>query len=141
MTALLLIHLALTWALVGLIWTIQIVHYPLFKDVGNEKFIIYHQRHMDLISWVVGPLMLTEIGSAGVLFFLGERSLAFLISLAALGMVWLSTAFTQIPLHQALTSGYDPRAIDRLVRTNWWRTAAWTLRGVCLVVLLMQKFH
>jgi hypothetical protein len=140
MTTMFIIHLAVTAALAGLIWTIQIVHYPLFKEVGNKEFILYHQRHMDLISWLVGPLMLAELASAGLLLFLGERSVLFLSSLAALGLIWASTALIQIPLHQLLTSGHDPRAIDRLVRTNWWRTAAWTLRGACLVLHLIQKF-
>jgi hypothetical protein len=39
MTILLVIHLAVTWALLGLIWTIQVVHYPLFKDVGRDCFV------------------------------------------------------------------------------------------------------
>ena len=41
MMPLLVIHFAVTWALVGLIWTIQAVHYPLLKDVGHEGFIAY----------------------------------------------------------------------------------------------------
>jgi len=34
MIALLVIHLACSCALGGLIWTIQVVHYPLLKQVG-----------------------------------------------------------------------------------------------------------
>ena len=34
MSALLAAHAAATWALVGLIWTVQVVHYPLFALVG-----------------------------------------------------------------------------------------------------------
>jgi len=140
MTTLLIVHLAITWALVGLIWTIQIVHYPLLKNVGPHEFVPYHHRHMALITWVVGPLMLAELGSAGLLLYFGERSLLFGVSLGTLGLAWASTAFSQIPLHQNLASGYHSDTIDRLVRTNWWRTLAWTFRGLCLVVILAQKF-
>jgi len=122
--SLLVIHAAVTWALLGLIWTIQVVHYPLLKNVGQREFIAYHDRHMALITWIVGPLMLAEIGSAGLLFFYGERSALFLFSLAVLALVWVSTAATQIPLHQKLTQGHSPDTIDRLVQTNWWRTGA-----------------
>lgn len=138
---LLVIHAVITWVLVGLIWTIQRVHYPLFKNVGCHEFIAYHERHMALITWVVGPLMLAEVGSAGLLLYFGERSWLFALSLGALGLVWASTALSQIPLHQKLTSGYQPATIDQLVRTNWWRTLAWTVRGLCLVTLLLQKFR
>lgn len=137
MMSLLVVHLAITWALVGLIWIIQVVHYPLLKNVGREEFVTYHARHMWLISWVVGPLMLAEFGSAGLLLYLGERSLLFIISLGALALVWASTAFCQVPLHQELEVGYDAATIDRLVRTNGWRTFGWTVRGICLVMLLI----
>lgn len=141
MITLLVIHLAVTWALVGLIWTIQVVHYPLLKKVGQEEFIAYHDRHMSLIMWLVGPLMLAEVGSAGLLLFLGERSLLFGISLGALAVVWASTAFCQVPLHHQLTHGHDAATIDRLVRTNGWRTVCWTVRGLFLVGLVILKFR
>lgn len=139
MSTWLVIHAAVTWCLVGLIWTIQVVHYPLLKNVGRENFVTYHDRHMALIAWVVGPLMLVEVSSAGLLLLLGERSWVFGISLGALAAVWASTALIQIPLHQRLTRGYDVGAIDRLVSSNWWRTLAWTLRGLCLALLLIHR--
>lgn len=139
MNTLLVVHLAITWALVGLIWTIQVVHYPLLKNVGHQGFVAYHDRHMTLITWVVGPLMLTEVGSAGLLLFLGERSWLFGISLGALALVWISTVFCQVPLHQKLVHGGDPATLDRLVRTNGWRTLGWTLRGLCLAMILIRQ--
>ncbi|MFM9953783.1 MAG: hypothetical protein ACKVVO_06980 [Opitutaceae bacterium] len=141
MITLFVIHLACSCALVGLIWTIQVVHYPLLKQVGPEEFVAYHARHMALITWLVGPLMLAELGTAGWLLFLGERSWFFVVSLAALALAWICTAIFQIPLHQKLASGYDVETIDRLVRTNSWRTLCWTIRGLCLCWLLIQKFH
>ena len=71
MITLFVIHLACSCALVGLIWTMQVVHYPLLKQVGPEEFVAYHARHMALITWLVGPLMLAELGSAAWLLFLG----------------------------------------------------------------------
>lgn len=137
----LVVHLAATWCLVGLIWVIQVVHYPLLKAVGRGEFVAYHERHMALITWVVGPLMLAEIGSAGLLLLLGERSWLFGISLVPLAGVWVSTALLQIPLHQKLTRGYDAATIDRLVSTNGWRTLGWTLRGLCLAMLILPRLH
>jgi hypothetical protein len=40
----------------------------------------------------------------------------------------------QIPLHNQLALGFDLSVHRKLVATNWWRTIAWSLRGVCLLV-------
>ena len=141
MMPLLVIHFAVTWALVGLIWTIQAVHYPLLKDVGQEGFIAYHERHMALITWVVGPLMLAEVSSAALLLYLGQRSVLFGISLGVLALIWGSTWLCLIPLHRKLTHGYDAPTVQRLVRANIWRTVGWTVRGLCLAAILLSRLN
>jgi hypothetical protein len=141
MMPLLVIHSAVTWALVGLIWTIQAVHYPLLRDVGREGFVAYHTRHMKLITRVVGPLMLAEVGSAAFLFHLGERGLLFGISLGAMVLIWCSTWFCQVPLHHRLARGYDAPTIRRLVLSNIWRSVAWTVRGLCVAALLLSRLN
>lgn len=133
---LLLLHAAITWALAGLIWTIQIVHYPLFEQVGEDSFVTFHARHMWLITWVAGPLILAESGSAGLLLFLGERSLLFVISLVPLLAIWASTIIYQVRLHDKLTNGFHLETIRRLAYTNWIRTLGWTLRAMCLLAAL-----
>ncbi|MEI6535995.1 MAG: hypothetical protein WCN98_11680 [Verrucomicrobiaceae bacterium] len=127
-------HFAATWALVGLIWTIQLVHYPLFAQVGRETFVAYHQRHTRQMTWIVAPLMLIELLTAAWLVIAGSREPWLLASLVPLAFNWLSTWRIQIPLHDKLAKGFDAKAHQRLVATNWWRTAAWSLRGVCLLM-------
>ncbi|HAQ67789.1 MAG TPA: hypothetical protein DCR70_08695 [Phycisphaerales bacterium] len=129
------LHYAATWALVGLIWTIQIIHYPLFGQVGREQFISYHQRHTRLITLVVGPLMLAELGTAVLLVLTGTRDPWFIASLPLLASIWISTWMVQIPLHNTLANGFDAKAHHRLVTTNWWRTAAWSARGICIMMM------
>jgi hypothetical protein len=126
------IHQAATWALVGLIWTIQLVHYPLFARVGEQGFVAYHQEHTRRITWVVAPLMFAELMTAVGLMFWGAREPWLLGSLVLLGFNWVSTALVQIPLHNQLAQGFDAEVHRRLVATNGWRTMAWSLRGVCL---------
>ncbi|MFZ4597187.1 MAG: hypothetical protein ACOYNN_00945 [Terrimicrobiaceae bacterium] len=134
MNTLLVIHVAATWALVGLIWTVQLVHYPLFSQVGREAFPTYHRRHAQQITWVVAPLMFAELLTAGLLILSGWLNPWFLASLPFLAFNWASTWFTQIPLHNRLKAGFDSQIHRRLVTTNWCRTAAWTLRGAFLLV-------
>jgi hypothetical protein len=128
-----LMHGAVTWALVGLIWVVQLVIYPQFGSVGRAEFVTYHADYTRRISWVVGPLMLAEIGSAGWIWSNGERGIWFLISLGLLAVNWISTALIQVPLHRKLDRGFEPEAHRALVRTNWLRTAAWTGRGLLAV--------
>lgn len=49
--------------------------------------------------------------------------------LALVAVIWLSTALLQVPCHELLCVGFDPAVHQRLVWTNWIRTAAWSLRG------------
>ncbi len=41
-------HITATLYMTGLIWFVQIVHYPLFARVGNAEFSAYEQRHTAL---------------------------------------------------------------------------------------------
>jgi hypothetical protein len=133
MSALLAAHAAATWALVGLIWTVQVVHYPLFASVGGEEFRRYHARHTRQITWVVAPLMAVELVTALLLLARGEREPWLVASVAPLAFNWLATWRVQIPLHNQLAAGFDADAHRRLVTSNWGRTAAWSLRGGCVL--------
>lgn len=133
MSALLALHAAATWALVGLIWTVQVVHYPLFAQVGAETFRSYHARHTRQITWIVAPLMAVELLTAAILLIGGARDAWLLASSAPLAFNWLATWRVQIPLHDRLSAGFDAEVHRRLVASNWWRTAAWSIRGACLI--------
>jgi hypothetical protein len=113
--------------LTGLIWTIQVVHYPLFAQVGREHFAAYEAAHTQTITLLVGPLMLAEVALGLAALFLAPSWLrAFAFGLVV--VIWLSTAFLQVPLHTRLSSGFDADAQRALVATNWLRTASWSLR-------------
>lgn len=125
--------------MVGLIWLIQIVHYPLFASVGVEQFSEYSERHQFLITFIVGPVMAAELITAIVLAFypvFPGVGLWFRIGLGLLVVIWISTALIQVPQHGKLTGGFDLATVQALVRGNWIRTIAWTLRGLILLVVL-----
>ncbi|MCS7069574.1 MAG: hypothetical protein RMK51_12945 [Meiothermus sp.] len=131
----LLLHFAATWFLVGLIWMVQVVHYPLFARVGSAEFVGYETAHASLISLLVGPLMLLELLTAIALVSLWPSSLPGWLGwllLALLGAVWLTTLLVSVPLHARLAAGFDAEAHALLVGSNWIRTLAWTARGLLL---------
>ena len=123
-------HLADTWLLAGLIWSIQLLVYPQFRRVKAEEFIEFHFAHCLRTGLLVAPLLLVEAGTAAVLLWQGHRELPFIISVGLIPVIWLSTAVFQAPLHVKLMRGYDAEIIRRLTLTNWLRTLAWTARGV-----------
>lgn len=134
-----LVHAAATWFMVGLIWMVQVVHYPLFANVGGDGFVAYEAAHTRLISFIVGPPMAIEGVTALVLVAAPpddvSRGLAFAAA-AVLGVVHLSTVTLQVPAHRRLSSAWDPSVGDRLVATNWIRTIGWTIRGVLALVMV-----
>lgn len=135
-TALLLSQLAATWFMVGLIWLVQHVSYPLLARVGAAEAVAYEQAHVRRIGWVVGPPMLLELAST-VLLLAWEvpwatQSEAWL-GAGLLAGVWLSTALLQVPAHGALEGGFDVAVHRRLVRSNWIRTVLWSARGLLVL--------
>lgn len=136
---LLVAQLAATLFLTGVIWFVQVVHYPLFASTGGAEFRAFERRHRALTTWVVAPSMLAEGVCAMLLFWLRPSHLTvwqLVPGLLLLIAIWASTAFVQIPCHERLSHGFDVAAHRRLVRTNWVRTAAWSARGVLAVWLV-----
>ena len=123
----------------GIIWIVQVVHYPLFSHIGAASYVAYQADHMARITWIVFPAMTVELVTAVLLVWwqpLGISAGQAWTGLALVGVVWASTGFVQVPLHDALTRGFDPDVHHRLVLTNWIRTVAWTLRtGLVLWML------
>jgi hypothetical protein len=125
------VHLVSTTMMAGLIWFVQIVHYPLFRKVGAGGFTRYAREHATRTTWVVAPLMLVELSSAVGVATLSHGTGTFVPAIAGLlllAVAWASTAFVQVPCHGRLASAYDPLMIGRLVFSNWLRTIAWSGR-------------
>lgn len=129
-------HLAATLVMVGVIWVVQIVHYPLFSGVGVEGFAAYEARHTRLITWVVGPPMLIEAATAALLLWRRPADIpawAVWGGAALLAAIWISTATLQVPRHTRLGLGFDAAAHRALVLSNWLRTVLWTARGALVL--------
>ena len=101
---LLLLNFGLAAYLTGLIWTVQLVHYPGFAHVEPAQFERFHREHSARISWVVMAPMLLELGAAGWLAWQGEAlgAAARWGQLALVLLVWASTFFITVPFHNRL---------------------------------------
>ncbi|MFQ3646328.1 MAG: hypothetical protein SNJ54_08025 [Anaerolineae bacterium] len=136
MKALILANTAATFVMIGVIWVMQIVHYPLFANVGTAEYPTYQMAHMVRISAVVMPVMLIEAVTAFALALTppsGVPPLVLWIGLGLVVFIWGSTFIFQDAQHGALARGFNAEVHAALVSSNWLRTIAWSLRGVLML--------
>lgn len=140
----LLVNTAATLFMVGVIWFVQLVHYPLLSVVPVESATSVALDHQRRTGWVVSLPMVAE----------GVTTLALLASVpdgvsAALpwagAVLWAvvlgCTLVLSVPRHARMASRPDATVGRELVVTNWPRTAAWTARGVLVWVMVWQALQ
>ena len=119
--------------LTGVIWTIQIVHYPSFHYIDKLSFTNFHNFHERRISIIVMPLMLIELTTSTALYINNMSSIVFALNLLIVVLIWCSTFFIQVPIHSILSQKKDKKLIEKLVNTNWIRTFLWSMRMLLII--------
>ena len=137
----LLANFAATAVMMGVIWFVQWVHYPLLATVSVDRAVetaVNHQRR-------TGQVLAIPMAAEGVttLWLLTSRPDAVSLVLPWLGAVLLavalgSTVFVSVPLHAKMATNPTADVGQRLVVTNWPRTIAWTARTVVCAAMLLQ---
>jgi hypothetical protein len=131
--ALVLAQTAAAWFMTGVIWTMQVLNYPLLARVGPADFASYETAHNRRFVRVVGPGLAVALASAILLCISRPASIPLAAPLGAcllLVIVILSTAISGAPAHARLARGFDAAVHARLVHGNWVRVAAWTALGL-----------
>lgn len=126
-------HIVSTILMAGIAWFIQIVHYPLFAKVGKEYFQEYIKGHSFFTTFVVTPIMLTELSTGGILLFRHPEENAFLIGFIFLAVIWFTTFILQVPRQNTLGRGFNQTAFEELIFASCIRTSMWTIRMVVFV--------
>lgn len=137
----LIVHAAATWVMVGVIWFVQVVHYPLLAVVPPESASPVALDHQRRTAWVVAAPMGVE--GVTTLWLLAGAPEAVTWWLPWVGAVLLavalgSTVLLSVPRHARMAERPDARVGHELVLTNWPRTLAWTARGIVCAVMLGQ---
>ena len=128
------VHFLSTSLMVGIIWVIQLLHYPAFNFIKESDYVEFQHFHMQRISFIVVPLMILELFSAFMLVYY-VRSNLLILCLIILLFIWLITFVFFTKLHQSLLGGYDKIIVDKLVQINWSRTVLWSLRLIILIYI------
>ena len=134
-------HLIFTSIMTGVIWVIQIVHYPSFHFIEKELYTAFQKFHMNKISIIVIPIMLAEL-ITGMMLFLDRSSKSpfLIISFVILVLIWLITGVFFSKAHNELMTGYQELVVNQLVVMNWIRTLLWTLRLLLLTYFVYLHF-
>ena len=128
------IHFLSTSLMVGIIWVIQLLHYPTFHFIKQSDYVEFQHFHMQRISFIVVPVMIIELLSGFMLVYY-FRSNLFILCLTILLVIWLITFVFFTKLHQSLLGGYDKIIVKKLVQINWSRTVLWSLRLIILIYI------
>lgn len=130
------LNLVLSGIMAGLIWVIQLVHYPSFKYIDPNQFSAFHEYHTYYMGIIAAPLMILELGISSWLAYKNKKyTWAFLLVI----VIWLSTFCIQVPLHEQLEKSMSLEDINKLIDSNWIRTVLWTFKVVVLTFLFQRK--
>lgn len=139
---LLLSNLIVAGFLAGLIWFVQVVHYPIFLRVPPAQFVAYHHAHtattgslvaLPMVVELILSLLMTSQPLAGVPMWQHWTALGCVIA------VWVLTFGWFVPMHGQLSEGFDALLIQRMVALNWLRTFFWSVR-LALLAFMLWKF-
>lgn len=108
------------------LWMAQLVIYPSFLRVEVRELLAWHKKYTFRVSFIIMPLMFTQLGSA-IMFAIYEGRLIDWLALALILICWALTFFVSVPLHRKIDQGACEQDLrHRLIATNWPRTVLWS---------------
>ena len=119
------------FGLVVLIWMVQLIVYPSFKHIALDQFTLWHSQYSAMISVLVVPLMLLQVGIIGYQL-VHTRLWSIWVAALLVILIWISTYAQAVPVHNILQQATTLEAeqlqkqVSQLVSFNWNRTILWT---------------
>ena len=115
-------------AMAAVSWLILLCTYPDFARWRAEGFAEAHEAYTRRVGWVVGPLLLAQLGGHIWLTIVAGGG----FGLGLVLVCWALTAAWSVPCHRRLQAeGPASPALAELVRSHTWRTVVWSvLAGV-----------
>lgn len=141
MNLLVVANAAAAWVMTGVIWFVQVVHYPLLAVVpvaSARETAVEHQSRTSRV--VMLPMAVEGVTTLWLMF---DRPAAVQWWLAWAGGVCVavalaSTVLLSVPRHTRMANEPTDTIGRELVLTNWPRTVAWTAHGIICAVVLLQ---
>lgn len=131
------IYLFLATYCAGSMSVLQLQHFALYPHVGRESFKDYVlANNKAAVLPAILPAVVLTVVTVILLFIRPDYMSQGIVLLSlALNLINLASSFLwQARLHAQLAQvGYDEALIDRLIKTNWIRTAALFVQGLVAV--------
>jgi len=125
----------------GLIWFVQLVHYPLLGLVPVADSPSVAEAHQRRTAWVVAAPMGAEGLTTLWLMFDRPANVPWWWAWAG-GVcvaIWLaSTIGLSVPRHRRMLEVPNARLGRSLVLTNWPRTIAWSVHAVVAAAIMLR---
>ena len=116
----------LDFGMVVILWLVQLVIYPGFLSCDPARLVARHRRYTSRVSWVIIPIMFTQLPLVAWLSWQQPQAANFFALLALLAC-WVLTFGVSVPLHRQIERGATgAQTLEQLIRTNWPRTILWT---------------
>ena len=113
--------------LVGVILMTQFINYPLFKSIKSD-FTNYHKKYTERMGYVVAPLMVIELILVTYIILHHKENLFVIFIFLLTNIIWASTFFIQVPIHNTLSKKKEKNKIIKLNKSNYIRTICWILK-------------
>ncbi|MEC7277393.1 MAG: hypothetical protein VXV96_13825 [Bdellovibrionota bacterium] len=123
-----------TISMTGIIWHVQLVTYPLFKELHGNSLVELHASYTRKMTFLVLPLMGCEL-LASLCFTYLKSDWVNIMLLLSVVLLWMITLFISVPLHSKIAQG-EEKAINPLIKSNWLRTTIWTIRSFSLLKII-----
>ena len=112
---------------------VQFIIYPSFKNYSESSFKSFHSGYTKKMFLIVGPFMIIELISS--LYLLNNSS--FLAPTVLVVLIWTSTFFLIVPIHNSLNISFDLIKHKKLIRLNLIRTIFWVLKFIIIIYTLI----
>lgn len=135
-----LVQLVVTTLMVGMIWTVHLLHYELFPLVGVAAWDRYEHAHVDRIGTLLFGPWLIEGLCVLVLLLAHPKRLRVLAFISAFLMLFIliDTAAFSAPAHGVLLDAWDQQTYDELMVVNAIRAWLWTAKGAIAVWMMVE---
>lgn len=133
----LLAHLAITISLTGIIWFVQLIHYPVMEHLSEKSS--FARLHISRTMPLAVSMMVIELATGIVLLWLRPVSVPIwmpVTGLLLMAMFWAITWQGCVPGHFCVRRSGTNEAYAQLMIANGWRSVLMTCRSMLLLSML-----
>jgi hypothetical protein len=137
------LNLISTLMIAGIFWFIQLVHYPMFRQMPANSLINYSYHHYQKITRIIAPLFVIDLVTLLYMIVILPTSISVNLAITGTLIFVLIILVTQLwfsPMLQKLSKQPNDYLISKLVNMNWIRTLSWTLKGLITIIIAVEIF-